>query len=282
MSQSVVAAIEGLIDDLLDRETIPAQTLVQAKALLATYEGDASKGSAWTGLSKSDWCTRLDTLLSEPSLLDQGSTLYCMPAACLFVLFKRAPVLMAGFCVGLASDGVGRLGDLSIEMTQGIRTYGVVQHVTDKLKRIHPVDYVLMLAMQEAMSTTSIERPDSYAAAPGVLVSNMEDLLKATDLFHLTRIDSPKVGDFSNIDGATEAVLVGSMSLFSSAMFGEHAAVWQPPLVENGGQVTLRFWSWGLYQGMQTLPVEGGAYVAQVSVRGFERQLGSVIFVKLK
>ena len=282
MSQSLMDEFSAWIDDLLDVEKVPLQSQEAAAATIRAYREDNNAQSAWVGLPKADWCARVEMLLADPSILNQRPTDYCMPAACLYVLFKRVPSIMAEFCVRLGRDGAGSIGDLSITMTPEIRAYDVAAYARDQLSPIHPVDYVLFLAMQEEMSITDLDSPDSYAARPGFLVSNVEDLLKATDLFTVTRKDSPKVGDFANLDRGTEAVLVGDISLFSSAMLKGHAVVLVPPLELQGNQVTLRFWSWGMFQGQQTLPIEGGAYVARVTDSDFEANLRAVVFAKLR
>lgn len=282
MSQSLEDEFKAWIGDILDEEIVPPQTKEAAAAALRAYRADAAAGSAWTGLTKEDWCARIGLLLADPSILNQRPTGYCMPAACLYVLFKRVPAIMAEFCVGLARDGAGTIGDLHITMTPEIRAYDVASHAREKLEPIHPVDYVLFLAMQEEMSITDIEAPDSYAANPGLSLSNAEDLLAATDLFIVSRKNDPKVADFATLDGGTEAILFGSISLFSSALFPDHAVVLVPPLGVEGNQVTLRFWSWGMFQGQQTPAIEGGAYVTKVSKSVFEAKLDGVVFAKLK
>ena len=271
--------IEAFILGLLG--TTPDNTQIEsAQAAIRIYRDDPTMGVAWTGLKKEDWCSRIELLLADPTPINQNPTDYCMPAACLYVLFKRAPAAMAGFCIELARDGQGTIGDLTITMTQELRDYGVPAYAAEHKAGVDFVDFILMLAMQNQMSVTNIKAPDDYASRPGFLVRNVTGLLSATSLFSTIKTkDNPQVADLQNLDSKTEVILFGDVTFFSTRPLpGGHAVVLVPPIVKDTGMVTFHFWSWGVFEGNQTLPIEGNAYVKQVSEAAFSANISTAAF----
>jgi len=271
--------IETFILGLLGITPDPAQ-IASAQAAIRIYRDDATMGVAWTGLDKKVWCSRIEALLADPTPINQNPTGYCMPAACLYVLFKRAPAAMANFCVGLARDGQGSIGNLTITMTKELRDYGVPAYAAAHEEGIDPVDYILMLAMQNQMSVTNITAPDDYASRPGFLVRNVTGLLSATNLFSaITSKDNPAIADLQNLDPKTDVLMFGDVNFFStSPNLTGHVVVLVPPIVKDGGIVTFHFWSWGVFKGNQTLDIEGNAYVKQVSEAAFSANISTAVF----
>jgi len=275
LSGVIEAFILGLLGVTPDKTQIES-----AQAAIRIYRDDATMGVAWTGLDKKDWCSRIELLVADPTPINQNPTGYCMPAACLYVLFKRAPAIMASFCIGLARDGHGSIGDLTITMTEELRNYGVPAYANEHQEGINPVDYILMLAMQNRMSTTSIKAPDDYASRPGFFVFNVTDLFKATNLFSsVTTMSNPHAADLQNLDPKTDVLMFGDTNFFStSPSLTGHVVVLVPPIIKDGGIVTFHFWSWGVFKGNQTLDIEGNAYVKQVSEAAFSANISTAVF----
>ncbi len=278
--------IEEFILCLLGSTPDPAG-IAAGQATIRAYRDDPNMGVAWVGVTKEAWCARIELLLGDPTKINQRNTDYCMPAACLFVLFKRVPEAMASFCVALARDGSGSIGDLKITMSKAIRDYDVFSFAT-KFQPVDPVDYALMLTIQNEMSTFSIDSPDDYSARPEVSTGPITDLLKDTGLFTVTTKDHAKVDDFQDLDPKTETVLIGDISFFSKRPFlplgggGRHAVVLVPPVTNKSGTVEFHFWSWGMYHGTETLDIEGDTYVQRVSENKFNVNVDTAVFATVK
>jgi hypothetical protein len=280
--------IEELILSLLG--STPDQAGIAAgQTTIRAYRDDPNMGVAWRGLAKADWCARIELLLGDPAKINQRSTEYCGPAACLYILFKRTPAAMASFCVELARVGHGSIGELNITMTQEIRDYGVVDYAknTKKVQPIDPVDYILMLAMQNQMSIFNIDSPDDNSAKPELSAGGITDILKDTNLFTVTSKDHATIDDFQNLDSKTETVLIGDISFFSKKPFtiiggGRHAVVLVPPVTVKSGIVEFHFWSWGMYQGTETLDIEGDTYVQRVTENKFNVNVDTAVFATVK
>lgn len=282
----VLKELGDWIDELLGDKPAPPQSIERAKAAVRAYRDDPASGVAWTGISKDEWCARFEVLLTDPAGLNQGSTKLCMPAACLYVLFRRLPEAMAGFCVGLARDGAGSIGDLRIEMSEAIRAYDVAAYVRGSLRAIVPVDYALLLAIQEEMSLTTIDSPDDIAADPGVDVDDMAAVFEAIGWFDVTDADET-VAEIDAAEAGSDVLVAADMDAFAIfdgilAGSGGHAVVMKPPTSQTDGLVTYRFWSFGMQVNEHTLPVEGGIYAGRMSRASLEARLRGVVRVKLK
>src|SRR5947208_767557 len=96
--EAFLLSLLGATPDKTPRETAQ-ETIRDYLHTVSEYK------TSWTNLTKEDWCARVEELLGDPKKIDQGGAPYCMPAACLFVLFMRKPTFMADFCVSLAKKG---------------------------------------------------------------------------------------------------------------------------------------------------------------------------------
>jgi hypothetical protein len=141
-------AFEAFILSLLGASP-GGQKIGDAQAAVRGYIDEDSTPS-WKGLDKKAWCDRIIELLGNPKSFKQGNSPYCLAAACLIVLFKRTPETMADFCNALASRGKGKIKDLEIKMTKEIQGYDVPAYA--KTLDVNPVDLILLLAIQNAMS----------------------------------------------------------------------------------------------------------------------------------
>jgi len=242
------AAFEAFILGLIGASP-DADDIRRAQDHVRDYLTDEKKpGTSWTGLDKQAWCNRVIELLGAPQLFNQGHTEYCLAAACLMVLFKREPVEMADFCVALASTGKGSINKLKIEMTKEIQQCDVPAGAATR--SIKPTDFILILAIQSAMSkgffSSAIEKPED--AAPAVKASNVKDILEATGFFTITEINlnSPTL---TNQTADADMVLLGWLKFFKSALATQrHAVVLAQPLKADGGKLLFRYWSWGMVE----------------------------------
>ena len=240
-------AFEAFILSLLGASP-GGQKIGDAQAAVRGYMDEDSTPS-WKGLDKKAWCDRIIELLGNPKSFKQGNSPYCLAAACLIVLFKRTPETMADFCNALASRGKGKIKDLEIKMTKEIQGYDVPAYA--KTLDVNPVDFILLLAIQNAMSppgffSSGIEKPED--ASPAVLAKNIKDILEGTGLFTIKDIGANSSA-LTNQTADADIILVGKGAFFKTAVRTQrHAVVVVPPVTEVGGKVTFHYWSWGMIE----------------------------------
>jgi len=278
---TVTGAIEAFLLSLIGAP--PSEvTIGRAQDHVRDYLSDEKTGTSWKGLDKKAWCDRVIELLGEPKKINQGQSKYCKPAACLFVLFSRVPVIMADFCVALASTGKGSINKLKIKMTKDIQDYGVPAYAAGETIKTDPVDFILLLAIQNAMSTFNIDSPDDHSASPSMSASDIEDVLDDTKLFTIKKISSPKASALTDQKADTDLILVGNSTFYlDHQVFSKHAAVVVPPLTADASSVKFCFWSWGMAKSEYT-DVEGGYYVKRATNNAFESNVEVAFFLTLK
>ena len=224
------------------------QKIEDAQSAIRGFLANEGAVISWKGLDKKVWCDRIIELLGDPKKFDQGHTEYCLAAACLIVLFKRAPVTMADFCRDLANTGKGKINELTIAMTKEIQDYDVPAYAAQRVK---PVDFILLLAIQNAMSPSGffskkIKTPQD--ASPATLASNIKDILEGTKLFTITEIN-PNSPALTNQTADADIILVGWLKFFKTALATQrHAVVLAQPMKEDGGKIVFRYWSWGMVE----------------------------------
>lgn len=278
--QSIAALLLG-DEDYLALATDPDRR--DAVALVDAFFEDDTKTSAWSSWDKATLCGRLAELVAKPHLIDQRPTGYCGPAGILYVLAKRYPKRFARFALGIIGSGTGEFGSLTIEMSSSFRSFDLATHIANKYEGIAPTDYVLMLTVQEALSTFGIDSPTDYSATPNVLFGPIESFFDDTGLFEVDDLGD----DYASIAAAdregADIVLEGSISLFSSAMTPDHVVVMEPPLKKlDSGQIEFHFWSWGMFQGTQTPTVTSDKrrYKMTISETNFDAKLDSALLVR--
>ena len=90
-----------------------------AHAIVAAFRGSTAT-SPWISLSRSDVANRLDELIDDPRLFQQGNLNLCGPAAFLTVWTKRDPAAFARFATTLFDTGRATIGTMDVVPTDAL------------------------------------------------------------------------------------------------------------------------------------------------------------------
>jgi N-acetylmuramoyl-L-alanine amidase len=90
-----------------------------AHAIVAAFRGSTAT-SPWVSLSRSDVADRLDQLIDDSRLFQQGNLNLCGPAAFLSVWTRRDPAAFARFATTLFDTGRARIGTMDVAPTDAL------------------------------------------------------------------------------------------------------------------------------------------------------------------
>ncbi len=285
MTGAILAVAQAIASALLTREITDALDAERRAAVqrVDAWFNDPGKQKCWLHIEKQEYCARLAELIARPHLLFQGNTGFCQPAACLYPLLRRYPGKMAQFGLNIFERGAGQIGELSIEMTTGLRSSDLKQYIKNKNLRVNVADYLLLLTIQEAHSIFDIDSPDDYSAAPVVLGGDIEEFFADTELYAEVK---DKGADFDLVKDIrledTEVILTGPIEFFSSAPLGHHAVVLASPFTPTPDSTfECLFWSWGAIEDTNTFErVNDKFYRLEFTPAHYRSNIRSTIIAK--
>lgn len=237
------------------------QTPTRARAAIAEFAG-RSGGSAWhASLSRADVAARLDALLADPNLVDQGDLNVCGPASFFHLWIQRAPLATAEYAISLFETGAGRIGDLTVKPGRDLKAknYGAVAHASTP-----PADWMMLSALRDWENdvldfegtpdedASGITRPDELARwmkASGVYhrVDDAGAWVRPRGLAHALALAPSASCDviiLINANIIESTVAAKKKSLLDR--FPNHYVRLVEPIAQRGSDVTFRYWTWGI------------------------------------
>jgi len=100
-------------------DTRTVSSKADAHTVVAAFRA-SSAASPWISLSRSEVADRLDQLIDDSRLFQQGNLNLCGPAAFLCVWTKRDPVAFARFATTLFDNGRAFIGTMEVAPTDGL------------------------------------------------------------------------------------------------------------------------------------------------------------------
>lgn len=281
---SLIRLVPGLGGSTDSAGSVPGgsseQTPTRARAAVAEFAG-RGVASAWhASLSRADVATRLDALLADPDLVDQGDLNVCGPASFFHLWLQRAPLAAAEYAISLFETGAGRIGDLTVKPGRDLKAqnYGAVARASTP-----PADWMMLSALRDwendvldfegtpAEDAAGITRPDELARwmkASGVYHRVDDDgaWVRPRGLSHALALAPSASCDVIILINAN--IIESAASAMKKSLldrFPNHYVRLVEPIARGGSEVTFRYWTWGISPTTATVPAsrfEAGYYGA--------------------
>jgi hypothetical protein len=169
----------------LDTRTVSSKT--DAHAVVAAFRG-SSATSPWISLSRGEVADRLDVLIDDAGLFQQGSLNLCGPAAFLNVWTRRDPVAFARFATTLFDTGRASIGTFDVAPSDSLvrNDYAAMR---SRMGVVTPqADWMTMGALRnndDAIFVWTGEPGDSVGAELGGMTfpEEIERWLRATGVY---------------------------------------------------------------------------------------------------
>jgi von Willebrand factor type D domain len=253
----VLAMNSGLCVPSLWTETraIAAQTTPSnqsnAHGIVKTFRQNAAK-SPWNVNQTTDRravADRLDQLVDQPTLLNQGFLSLCGPAAFFYIWFRNDPVAATRFATELYDTGRSSIGNLQVDAGGSFligKSHSVI--VQTAKPRVMPLaDWMILSALRNSANTVPYTGDPSLfePLSGGTYLSELETWLVAAGLYeNIQKISTTSEDLTTNTEQDIIAILIDTQ-LISPRGISKHFIVPESKLIVEGNQVQLRYWTWG-------------------------------------
>jgi hypothetical protein len=223
---------------------------------------------AWR-IDRAALADRLAELVVEPDRIRQGRLNLCGPAAVFNAWLHRDPAAVARFAEELFEHGRGRIGDLTVLPSRGLREYPYGW--TERGRTCPPADWMLMASVRDSTNRVlpysrpgGLREPPAAITMPGAL----RRWLGATGCYRALRDETTLVWP-AGLDHARALrprpemdvfVLLAQEMFFPQvawrrrarnrvvSLVPNHWVLLRSPVTVEADEVRFAFWSWGAVQ----------------------------------
>lgn len=224
---------------------------------------------------------RVESLLFEPQILNQGSYGICGATANLFAIIKYRPSAFANFAIQLYKEGKGNIGDNLIVPGTNFYTYDFVDIVNKLIaegnNNNNPTDLILIGAVEDATNTfADFDVDDQNDLFTGqIFTSTSKSFFEKTDLFGNVFIENPSVNIVPRINNLlTDHFILLDINTKPESFFepgflftpgvGKHMCVMEGTPIEledptiaiedqdDNTKIIVRVFTWGGYKKITT------------------------------
>jgi hypothetical protein len=287
--------LDQLLNDAKAADTVAVSSTADAYAIVNAFANEPSTGGAWSSLDRATVARRLNEIITDPRVVQQGALNLCGPASFFSQWAKRDPAAFATFATDLFDNGWGSIGSLTVAPGQDLLN----QNYADMQRRmgasISPAaDWMVLGALR---NSTDVFWQGSWSGDPNQMLAAMTRPEELANWFSATGIYTnvscegnwvspkglPHALGLQQRPGVDIALLIHANLMATSrnqpydrnwllSQFPNHFVVLLGDVVQNiqTRAVQLTVWTWGE---VQTLVVSQddfvnnyyGAVVARIS-----------------
>ncbi len=263
--------LDQYMADTRASDTTMLSTKDAAKAIVATFRANTA-ASPWTSLDRAGVADRLNDLIDNPRLVQQGALNLCGPAVFFCTWAGRDPVAFATFATRLYDSGSANIGSMTVAPTDSLKTKDYAQMLQRMGSSVSPqADWMLLGALknsddpfwqprwvgdptQEVAGMTTPEDVTSWLRATGVWnrVDNQANWATLKGIPHATNITFGRETDIAlliNVNMLAHAQHPESSPETSwiLSQFPDHYVMLVNEVVPSADNtvIDLSIWSWG-------------------------------------
>lgn len=178
--------LDQLLNDAKASDTLAVSAAADAYAIVQAFANEPSATGAWWSLDRATVAQRLNEIIAEPRVVQQGALNLCGPASFFSQWARRDPVAFATFATTLFDNGSSAIGSLAVAPGADLLN----QNYADMQQRMGPsispsADWMILGALR---NSTDVFWQGSWQGDPNQMLAALTRPEELANWFRATGI----------------------------------------------------------------------------------------------